>query len=228
MYRSFHHPCGSLFFLFTFFCLFFEGNLTAQVSDTTYQYIDTLSAGHFQHTRLQKLEEDTLLAEEVNRGTVSDSVLLKKHSPQVAIALSCVVPGAGQIYNKKWWKVPIFYVALGTSSYLIYHNAHQMQKFKVEYRCRVEEGYGTPSEALSMYSTEVVLSQKKYYQRNMEISIAATAIIYVLNIIDAAVDAHLFYFDISENLSMQVSPNIQPRTPIQLDHCGFSLALRWK
>ena len=62
----------------------------------------------------------------------------------------------------------------------------------------------------------------------MELSIAATAIIYLLDIVDAAVDAHLFYFDISEDLSLQITPQIQPRNYLENESYGVTLALRWK
>lgn len=158
----------------------------------------------------------------------SDSVLLKKHNPKLAIGLSAVLPGAGQIYNKKWWKVPIIYAGLGASVYFICSNAVETHTYQLEYRYRMQGNLELLNPQFSSYSDDNVLSLKKYYQRNMEIAIAATAIIYVLNIIDAAVDAHLFYFDISDDLSLQMSPYVTPTSPFQTGNAGVAMFFQLK
>ncbi len=165
---------------------------------------------------------------EVTRVHTTDSVLQKKHSPKLAIGLSAVLPGAGQVYNRKWWKVPIVYAFLGAGSYCIYHFASEMKIYRTEYRYRMQERFDLIDPKLGYYSDDNVLSLKKKYQRYMEISIAATAIFYVLNIIDAAVDAHLFYFDISNDLSLRVTPYFEPQNLLQRTNGGVALALRWK
>lgn len=219
-----HQTCKKLFlFICAFLCTVCYCH--AQSIDTLAAF-DTLQARHIIHQTYSA--EDSVIAQEVNAGTTTDSVLQKKHNPKLAVGLSIILPGAGQMYNKKWWKVPIIYACLGTSSYFVYRFASKMQIYKTEYRCRMQEGYGTPSPNLTMYSDDNILSSKKKYQRNMEISIAATAILYVLNIIDAAVDANLFYFDISDDLSMQIAPKIQQRTYTEYENYGVSLALKWK
>ncbi len=157
------------------------------------------------------------ISDSVTTVHTTDSILRKKHSPGLAVGLSAVIPGAGQIYNKKWWKVPIIYAGLGTSIYLTCRFAKKMNTYKYEYRYRMDGTLDKLDPALSGKSDENILSLKKQYQRYMEISIAATGIIYVLNLIDAVVDAHLFYFDISDDLSLKLSPYVQP-TPFE--HIG--------
>lgn len=164
----------------------------------------------------------------VTRVHTTDSVLQKKHSPKIATSLSAVLPGAGQIYNKRWWKVPIIYAGLGASSYCIYHYATKMKTYRTEYRYRMQGETSMLNPDMSYYSDENVLSLKKKYQRSMELAIAATAIIYTLNIVDAAVDAHLFYFDISNDLSLQFAPYFEPKNMLLPTHGGVSFALRWK
>ena len=211
-------------------CLFFTVPFygSAQSLDTNRRIVDT-TQNQSRHVIFENYSmEDTIHAQEVISGHTTDSILTKKHNPKIAIALSAVIPGAGQIYNKKWWKMPIIYAGLATSSYLVYRFATRMNIYKKEYRCRMQEGYGIPSPELANYSDDNILTTKKYYQRNMELSIAATAIIYLLNIVDAAVDAHLFYFDISEDLSLQITPQIQPRNYLENESYGVTLALRWK
>jgi hypothetical protein len=136
----------------------------------------------------------------------------KKHSPATAVLLS-IIPGGGQIYNKKWWKVPIIYAGLGASSYCIYHYGKLTRQYQLEYRYRVSEDTALRAlcdPKLAPSSNEVILSTKNYYQRSLEIAIAATVIIYVLNFVDALVDAHLFYFDVSDNLSLRIAPTLLP------------------
>lgn len=139
--------------------------------------------------------------------SVSDSVLRKKHSPTVAGCLS-IIPGGGQIYNKKYWKLPFVYVALGVSGYFVYDFAHQMTVYKKEFINRRDGNTALLRPDLRMETDANILESKNTYRRRMEIAIAVTTILYFLNIVDAVVDAHLYYFDISDDLSMQVTPQI--------------------
>ena len=180
-----------------------QSDTTHSVSDTNIPKKNTKKGtGHARATFVD--------AETVETVHTTDSALQKKHNPKIAIALSAVVPGAGQIYNKKAWKVPIIYAGLGASGYCVYHFAKEMNRYKFEYRHRMQGKTDRLDPRLEHMDDETVLSMKKYHQRNMEISIAATAVVYVLNLIDAIVDAHLFYFDISDDLSMRWSPSVQP------------------
>lgn len=165
---------------------------------------------------------------ETTRVHTTDSALQKKHSPQIAIALSAVLPGAGQIYNKKAWKLPIVYGCLGVSSYFIYDFATQMKSYRNEYRYRMLGDHTMLDPELADFDDATVLSLKQTYMRYMEIAIAATGIFYLLNIIDAAVDAHLYYFDITDDLSMRVAPKFAPASPMGGSYGGVSIALKWK
>lgn len=143
----------------------------------------------------------------IENVTMTDSALRKKHSPTVAGCLS-IIPGGGQIYNKKYWKLPIVYGALGISGYFVYDFAHQMVSFKKEFINRRDGNYSLLNPKYSIYTDENILALKNTYRRRMEIAIAVTTILYVINIVDAIVDAHLYYFDISDDLSLQVTPQI--------------------
>jgi hypothetical protein len=120
-----------------------------------------------------------------------------------------LIPGAGQIYNKKYWKLPIVYGGLGATSYLIYHFNSETNKYRKEYLARVNDGAIFENPDLEEKTTAQVLDSRNYHRRNMEISIAACAIVYLLSIIDASVDAHLFYYDISDDLSLGIKPKIE-------------------
>jgi hypothetical protein len=143
----------------------------------------------------------------VEKVSVSDSILRKKHNPTVAGCLS-IIPGGGQIYNKKYWKLPIVYGALGISGYFVYYYAHQMVQYKKEFINRRDGNTALLKPEYSLYTDVNILAMKNTYRRRMEIAVAVTAILYFLNIVDAVVDAHLFYFDISDDLSMHVTPQV--------------------
>lgn len=167
--------------------------------------------------------------------SVSYSVLRKKHSPTVAGCLS-IIPGGGQIYNKKYWKLPIVYVALGVSGYFVYDFAHQMTVYKKEFINRRDGNTALLRPDLRMETDANILESKNTYRRRMEIAIAVTTILYFLNIVDAVVDAHLYYFDISDDLSMQVTPQINQNymNSLALQHnktsfnYGINLTLNFK
>lgn len=137
-----------------------------------------------------------------------DSVLRKMHSPTVAGCLA-IIPGGGQIYNKKYWKLPIVYAALAIPAYFIYDNAHKMTLYRNEYIYRRDGITEKQNPNYALYTDANVLAMKDYYRRNMEISIGITAIIYMLTILDAVVDAHLYYFNISDDLSMNIYPKVE-------------------
>ena len=119
-----------------------------------------------------------------------------------------IIPGGGQIYNKKYWKLPIVYAALGISGYFVYDFAHQMTLYKKEFINRRDGNTALLNPEFSIYTDANILEAKNTYRRRMEIAIAVTTVLYFLNIVDAVVDAHLYYFDISDDLSMRVTPQI--------------------
>lgn len=145
----------------------------------------------------------------VDTVPMADSILMKKHNPTKATLFSAILPGLGQIYNKKYWKVPIIYAGLGVMSYFIYTNTDEY----LDYRCAYIESVngitnGNYAYLASRYTQQELLSAIEYYRRNLEISVLITALWYVLNIVDATVDAHLFTYNISENLALKVSPEL--------------------
>lgn len=115
----------------------------------------------------------------------------KYHSPKKATLYSAVLPGAGQIYNKKWWKVPIVYLGLGTSVYFFNVNNFNFKGYKAAF---IE----TEREDIRLLMEES--------RRWRDISAISFVAVYALQIIDANVDAHLFHFDVSDDLSINWAP----------------------
>ena len=156
--------------------------------------------------------------------TPNDSLKIAKHSPTAAILYS-IIPGGGQIYNHKYWKVPIIYSLLDVSGYFLYTYASDMLLYRREFINRRDGHTDLLLPALAKYPDENILSMKQTAQRNMEIAIAATLIIYTLNFIDAMVDAHLYYFDVSDDLSLNWSPMILPNPINTSPSFGVSVVL---
>lgn len=133
----------------------------------------------------------------------------KPHSPKKAIWMSALLPGVGQVYNGKWWKVPIIYGALGGLTYGIAWNHVQAMDFRSAYLSRVDGDPTTIDSYVGRYSDSNLRELRTYYQRNRDLCIIFTAVVYVLNLVDATVDAHLYNFDVSEDLTMRLNPSLQ-------------------
>jgi len=125
--------------------------------------------------------------------------------------MSACLPGLGQIYNKKYWKVPIIYAGIGVFTYLIVFNTDHYLTYKSAYIESVNnDSTGNYSEIVKKYTLDNIASAREYYRRNLEITIIFTALWYILNILDATVDAHLFSYDINKDLSLRVEPALIP------------------
>ena len=125
----------------------------------------------------------------------------KEKSPRKAAILSMYVPGAGQVYTKKYWKIPIIYSALIASGYCINENNSEYKKYRDTYLNRMNG----QSDNLS-YTDSELITLKDYYKRNREISIMLFSLTYILNIIDASVNAHLSEYEVNEDISLGLRP----------------------
>ena len=150
-----------------------------------------------------------------NPNVASDEVIVsdeedadqKKHSPSRAALFSAVFPGLGQAYNKKYWKIPIVYAGLGVSIYFLQDNIRQINYFKESYRNETDSDSNTINDSgYDEFTLQELVGQHKRWR---DFSYVGLVAVYLLNIIDANVDAHLFYFDVSRDLSMTVSPSMQ-------------------
>ncbi|MFN4082262.1 MAG: DUF5683 domain-containing protein [Bacteroidia bacterium] len=129
-----------------------------------------------------------------------------KHSPKKATLYS-LIPGGGQIYNRKYWKVPIIYAGFAALAYSTYFNNTEYNRFKTAYRQSVAQQPITDPE-LANVPQQMLRNTREFYQKNRDLSVIGIAGLYALNLIDAAVDAHLKQFDVSDNLSLRIKPTI--------------------
>ncbi len=152
----------------------------------------------------------------------SDSIKVKKteveHSPRKATIYSAVLPGLGQIYNRKYWKVPLVYGGFATLGYFINFNNGVYTTYKQAYSdiidndpntnsyldLKINKAFFEPDKISQL--TENLRRAKDGWRRNRDLVIIGTAVFYMVNIIDASVDAHFFNFDISDDLTFNWAP----------------------
>jgi len=137
----------------------------------------------------------------------------KEHSAKTALILSAVLPGAGQVYNHQVWKVPIVYAALGGLGYYAYTNFTQMKLYKEEYLHRVNNNNAvlhTEDVNIAAAPTSNIYNLYEAYNRSFQLAVIVTAAVYAINIVDAYVFGHLFDFQISDDLSLNVAPSVTP------------------
>ena len=143
----------------------------------------------------------------------------KPHSPTKATIMSACLPGLGQIYNGKWWKVPIVYAGLGGLGYLVYSNYSEYSSYLHAYEFKtgdLPEGVTLnehETELAGKYSDSQLQTYKESYRRDFEFYTILTVAWYGLNILDACVDGHLYNYDISDDLSLSVDPYLRPTEP---------------
>lgn len=158
--------------------------------------------------------------------TVVIEMVAPEHSPRKAALFSAALPGLGQIYNKKYWKLPIIYGGFGIMGYLIVRNNDLYQLFRRANNA--ESAKQRDQNPLAGYrngryeKTDNLGRQVESSHRDRDYTIILTAALYGLNIMDAIVDAHLIEFDVNPDLSFNLEPTAGPR--LAYDHPVPTLA----
>jgi len=140
-------------------------------------------------------------------------------NPKIAWKLSAALPGAGQVYNKCIWKVPIIYAGLGVFSYLILDNHAQYKTYHVSYLAKAKEDSGR-EDLYPELSIHAVQQQRNYHRQNRDLLFLLGGVWYALNIVEAFVDAHLKHFDVSESIALRIYP-----APVFTGNTQSSMAL---
>lgn len=207
---------------FLFFLLLLSGNIFSQnasdsVASNPFKSMSANPALHdsvvyisLSDSSQKKDSSFTALAakDSIRKDSILTVAKSKKHSPLKAALFSLAVPGLGQAYNKKYWKIPIVYAGFGGLSYAIYHTATNFHGYRRAYRAQVADppDYTASYKGVSDQST--LKSYRDYYKRYLDISVICFSLWHVLNIVDATVDAHLFDWNMRDDLSVSWRPAI--------------------
>ncbi len=184
-------------------------------------------------TRIFSQQDSLYLIESDSIFESMDSLDLNYKKPSRAMFFSAVLPGLGQAYNNKYWKIPIIYSALGGVGYSFNFYNKQYQKYLkgLEEILRVEDGDTTVQLTIFDENTDknLVIQLKDDFRRKRDLSALGFLAVYALNIIDATVDAHLSNFDISDDLSLYIKPDIYRGTVFdKTNYYCLTISLKFK
>ena len=173
--------------------------------------------------------QDSITANEIKiKKQLINNIKTDPLRPAKSAFYSAVLPGLGQAYNKKYWKIPIVYGAIGTALYFYFDNDKVYDRYRYAYKRRLagftdDEFFG-PNDT-PLISQDALIRAQRALKRNKEVSMLITVGMYVLNIIDANVDAHLLQYNIDDNLSFQ--PFINLNNPDYNYNLGVELHLNF-
>lgn len=167
----------------------------------------------------------------------NDTLPRKKMAPpKKAAIMSACLPGLGQAYNrtlvrpdgsrvKSLWKIPVIYAAFGGLTYGFIWNQRYVKDYRNALRLRYDNDPST-TDQFSRYTDADLVTLKDYYQRYRDLCVIGFAAVYTLQIVDAAVDAHLSTFDVGDDLSLQINPGIYPTTNGVIGVMGIRLSYK--
>lgn len=160
------------------------------------------------------IHADSLVPLPTARAGTVDSSFITEHSHRKAVLYSLILPGLGQAYNKKYWKIPFIYGGAGAFLYYVSFNQMKYKKFRNALfdnqvtQDPVEiDGY--------IYNYNDLNTGRDYFRRYRDISIAGLAAMYLLNVIDAMVDAYFVRYDITDDLSLKMKPAVIQNTGLE-------------
>jgi hypothetical protein len=154
-------------------------------------------------------------------------VIKDGHSPKKAAIMSAIIPGAGQIYNKKYWKVPIIYAGIAGLGYSFNLNESKYLQYRNAYKARLDNDPSTVDN-FPKYSDGDLNTLQKYYHRFRDLSVIGATLLYVMNIVDASVDAHLFNFSVDDDdLSFNLQPTLINTAALNQYATGLTLKIRF-
>ena len=153
---------------------------------------------------------------DTTKKTSADTAKKKaEHSPRKATIRSAIIPGWGQAYNKKYWKIPIVYGALGTAAGFFIYNRKEYIDARDAYRYKVDTIAANDiliKPKFQPVDAEAVRQYRIGVRQYVDYSVLIFLLLWGLNVVDATVDGHLKAFEVSDDLSMRVNPTINPLT----------------
>lgn len=163
-------------------------------------------------------KEDTVIIKGNTRADTSGKSLLaldtsksKKHNPRIATLRSAILPGWGQAYNRKYWKIPIVYGALGTTAGIFFYNLKTYKLLRKAVILRSDTIQSNDNQVDPQFlalDTESLRGYRNEFRQNVDYSVLFFLVFWGLNVVDATVDAHLKAFDVSPDVSMKIRPGL--------------------
>ena len=154
-------------------------------------------------------QNDSLHISKIEKAEKDTSSVIFTHSAKKATWMSFALPGLGQAYNKKYWKIPVIYGLLGTFGYFAQKNHKEYVFYRSAYKDRIDGlTFQDPNSTIysELLSDEELKTEMKRWERNRSLNFIGLFLTYIANIVDASVDANLFYYDISDDLSLRFDP----------------------
>lgn len=180
----------------------------------------------------QETKKDTISSTSIDELKLDNTLISKTEidplRPSKAAFFSAILPGLGQAYNKKYWKIPIVIGAM-TGGILVYDfNNKQYNRYRDAFKRRLagftdDEFFGSGTTAI--ISNDGLIRAQRQFRRNRDVATLVTVAIYALNIIDANVDAHLLQFNVDENLA--ISPHFQYNQMENSSDLGLSVNFKF-
>ena len=172
----------------------------------------------------EKKKQDTL---KVSGEKKKSGVYEPTKDPKKAMLLSAIIPSAGQFYNEKYWKMPLAVGGIVAAIYSAQYNRGEYIRYRDAYRLETDDDPTTQSEFADQNITpQGIRDHRDSYKQMMELSYALSGLAYLLQLVDAYVDAHLFDFNVSDDLSARIEPQVMSGAP-HLNSMGIRLTLNF-
>ncbi|WP_262909075.1 DUF5683 domain-containing protein [Muricauda sp. M10] len=185
----------------------------------------------------QTKEADSLSQGLNGKGITFEEVSKRENvnplAPSKAAFYSAIVPGLGQIYNKRYWKAPIVWGAMGTAIYAYSYNNTQYRMARNAFKRRLagftdDEFYDINGDGSGPdVSDDALQEAQESTQRDRDLSLVITIALYALNIIDANVDAHLKQYNVDDNLSFDIKPYLDLNPLTNQPNYGMALVVKF-
>jgi len=202
------------------------------------------SSGYSQEKKQKKSKEqpqtkevDSLAQNMAGEGVTFEEVSKKKEinplAPSKAAFYSAILPGLGQIYNKRYWKAPIVWGAIGTGIYVYSYNNTEYRRARNAYKRRLagfvdDEFYDLNGDGSGPdVSSEALQEAQENTQRDRDLSLVITIALYALNIIDANVDSHLKQYNVSDDLAVDFNPYLDINPFTNAPSYGMAMVIKF-
>lgn len=171
-----------------------------------------------------QIKKDSITANAKIVTDTSNNKSPKKFDPRIATRRSAMIPGWGQIYNKKYWKLPLVYGGLGITAGVFFYNVKTYKLLRLAYIYKIDKD--TTNDKLidprfKNLSAEAIRTNRNLFRQNVDYSVLFFIVFWGLNVVDATVDGHLKQFDVNDNLSLQLKQGVSPLA----NTTGISLVL---